>query len=195
MKPERKVAALNSLFQSIIFSVIFVLLGQYVGMLEKAKALKALNIPYTPAFSDLSFSFISFWSLMLIGTVVGFILCFWTPIIHWGLKLAFKMKAKPRSFWFAVIVGFLVSLILVIIFAPLMSILATVVLVPEGGHASTVSAALIGAAKYFWLFFPVAWFFAIILNPPCEGLARKILKIPVPDYSQMHKPETESVKE
>ncbi|MEA4806759.1 hypothetical protein [Acetobacterium wieringae] len=187
-KNERNVKILNIAMQSIVFGVVFTLLGQYVGMIEKAAYLSTIGVPFEPSLSALSFSVIKFWLPAAIGALIGFCIVYFIPVIKWGVGLAFKLKAKPGSLWFSVIVAFVIAAIMVLILSVLMSILTTVILVDPaaGEHALTLGLAILGGLKYLYLFFPIAWLLAVIIANPSEKLARLILKVPEPklEYGQ-----------
>lgn len=185
MEQEKKVKVLNIAMQSIVFGVVFTLLGQYVGMLEKAAYLSTIGVPFEPSFAVLSFSLVKFWIPVVVGAIIGFGIVYFIPVINWGVKLAFKMKAKPESLWFQVIVAFVIAFIMVIILSVAMSILTTVILVdPAAGEfQATVPQAILGGLKYFYLFFPCAWLLAVIISNPSEKIARSLLKAPAPGYA------------
>ena len=185
MDQEKKVKILNVAMQSIIFGVIFTLLGQYVGMIEKAAYLSTIGVPFDPSFAALSFSPVKFWIPVVVGALIGFVIVYFIPVIDWGVKLAFKMKAKPGSLWFQAIVAFVIAFIMVIILSIAMSILTTVILVDPaaGEYQATVLQAILNGLKYFYLFFPVAWILAILIAHPCEKMARLVFKAPRPEYA------------
>lgn len=185
MEQEKKVKIFNITMQSIVFGVIFTLLGQYVGMIEKAAYLSTIGVPFEPSFSALSFSLVKFWIPVIVGALIGFAIVYFIPVIEWGVKLGFKMKAKPGGILFQAIVAFVIAFIMVIILSVTMSILTTVILVnpATGDFQATVPQAILGGLKYFYLFFPVAWILAILIAHPCEKIARSVLKAPRPEYA------------
>lgn len=186
MQDEKKVKILNVAMQSAVFGVVFTLLGQYVGMIEKAHYLSTIGVPYAPAFSELSFSLIKFWIPSVIGALIGFLIVYFIPVVNWGGKLAFKVKAKPGSLVFKAIVSFVVAIVMVVILSILMSILTTSILVDPaaGEYQATIGQAVLGGLKYFYLFFPAAWLLAVIIADPSEKLARSIFKVPAPQYGE-----------
>lgn len=194
MNTEKQVRFLNVALQSILYGIVFVLLGQYVGMLETAKYMSSIGVAYAPAIGLLQFTLLKFWIPMIVGAIIGFCIIWFIPVIDWGVKLAMKSKVKPGGLAFSLIVGFVAACIMVPIFAVSMSILTTVVLVPEGEYKATVATALINAARYLWLFFPSAWIFGVIISKPCEKFARSILNVPAPQYGHYEASETEAAK-
>ncbi|WKY46798.1 hypothetical protein Q5O24_10555 [Eubacteriaceae bacterium ES3] len=185
MDTEKKVKILNTVLQSIVFGLVFTLLGQYVGMLEKAHYLSSIGVTYAPSFAELSFSAIKFWIPAIIGAIIGFMIVYFLPVINWGINLALKLNAKHGTLLFKTILCFVVAVFMVVILSVLMSILTTVILVdPSAGeYQATIGQAIIGGLKYLYLFFPVAWILAILIADPAEKMARGILKAPIPDYS------------
>lgn len=184
MNPEKKVKILNTAILSLIFGIIFTLLGEYVGMLEKAKALKAIGVPYSPALSEVTFSATAFWIPLIVGGLIGFAIVYFIPLANWGVALVFKMKAKPGGFWFNAVVGLIIAVVMVPILAVLMSILTTIILVPPAARQLTVSQAVIGGFKYLYLYLPAAWIVAMLVANKCEKLARKMLKVPAVYHGQ-----------
>lgn len=158
MNNEKKLHLVTATLNIIVYVGVFVPVGQLFGMGYLDLKLAIPNI--------------------IIGAIIGYIVMLGVPLFKWGVALAMKLKARPGSFVFKLIL-YLVFIIPFVFLEAMGSNLVAMTLL--GGVPAIIS--IMVAFSAMPLFIVVALIIAFIITEPFNKLARKICNMPEPEVS------------
>ena len=148
---DKKSKTLYILFISIVNGLMFTLLGNLLG----SGYIDWGRFPLT----------------LLVGVAIGFCVGNFIPAADWGVALAFKLKAKPNSFLFRLIITMVIVLVMVLFMGFAMPLFTITIL-----DGAPVQVALQTSLNMLPRLYLIAVVVVMIVGKPLQALARKITK-------------------